>query len=359
MTHDAAGLFPITDAERHAKGRQKMLGLALYITHVWEATTSTGTSFWRDRGLEMHSERVAVELAPALAAIRTLDLEVIRNSLHGADAQRYLALQDSDAQGQVVRGLVLLRNADIHLPSALKVDVNQAVGEGDVWRIMPSWSAYANLPMPVRSSPHNRPSVCAAYENAVGGHPVLETLLDAFAFFDRCDSTLARRDVATGELMYFPLRGPTLNGYERRHPDELNRSEVEADVRQRAEANPPIGDRREIEFRINREGATVYCGHTAHPQFRTVFTEKGAQIARDVQAGYPYIVVVEDGTHRPLALNADGHLVAGGRALKDIGLPCSLRHPCAETWVMEWGVVTLDAFYYREQRHGGWQVHVL
>ncbi|MGW5610435.1 hypothetical protein ACWEWI_30950 [Streptomyces sp. NPDC003753] len=346
MTHAATGLFPVTDAERHAKGRQKMLGLALYITHVWEATISTLATHPKEM-----SERVAVELASALAAIRTLDLEVIRKSLHGADAQRYLALQDSDVQGQVVRGLVLLRNADIHLPSALTVNVNCCFGEGEVYQIVPTWSAYDALPAVVRTNPLNRPGVCVAYENAVGGHAVLETLLDAFAFFDRCDPTLARRNATTGELAYFPLRGPTLIDYARRHPDERNRTDVEKDVRRQAQATPPSGDGREVEFRISK-GAAVYCGHTVHPRFRRLFIEEAAQIVRDVELGYSYILVSEGGTRRPLAVNADGHLVADCRALEDLCLPMPPNHPNAMDWVMEWNAATVDAFEYYAQRIG-------
>ncbi|MFC4465338.1 hypothetical protein ACFPH6_12470 [Streptomyces xiangluensis] len=65
---------------------------------------------------ELESERVSLEIAPALAAIRTLDLKVVRAGLNGATAQRYLSLQETGPQGQLVLGLVLARNADIHLP---------------------------------------------------------------------------------------------------------------------------------------------------------------------------------------------------------------------------------------------------
>lgn len=37
---------------------------------------------------ELESERVSLEIAPALAAIRTLDLKVVRAGLSGATAQR-------------------------------------------------------------------------------------------------------------------------------------------------------------------------------------------------------------------------------------------------------------------------------
>ncbi|WP_328965627.1 hypothetical protein [Streptomyces virginiae] len=80
MTSQPTGLFPVADAECHAKGRQKMHGLALYISHVWEAAATTSTSLCRVHGMDVGTERVALEIAPALAAVRTLDLEVICNS---------------------------------------------------------------------------------------------------------------------------------------------------------------------------------------------------------------------------------------------------------------------------------------
>lgn len=44
---------------------------------------------------ELESERASPEIAPALAAIRTLDLKVVRAGLSGATAQRYLSLQET------------------------------------------------------------------------------------------------------------------------------------------------------------------------------------------------------------------------------------------------------------------------
>ncbi|MDO0916759.1 hypothetical protein QQM39_39905 [Streptomyces sp. DT2A-34] len=73
MAQAPTGLFPVTDPDRQAKGRQKMHGLALYINHVWEACASTDTKLCRDHGLDVDSERVALEIAPALAALRGPD----------------------------------------------------------------------------------------------------------------------------------------------------------------------------------------------------------------------------------------------------------------------------------------------
>ncbi|MFI9548718.1 hypothetical protein ACIHAR_33170 [Streptomyces sp. NPDC052016] len=98
-----------------------MYRLGRAITRVWEAAASTGTTLCLGHGLVVDSDDIAPEMAPALAAIRTVDLNVIRNGLSRADVQRYLDLQMTDPLGQVVLGLVLVRNADIHLRATLEV----------------------------------------------------------------------------------------------------------------------------------------------------------------------------------------------------------------------------------------------
>ncbi|MFF4147469.1 hypothetical protein ACFY0A_40665 [Streptomyces sp. NPDC001698] len=294
MTQTTTGLFPVTDPDRHAKGRQKMHGLALYTKRVWETSRSFETSLCK--GPQPDAELIALDIAPALAAIRTLDLEVIRNGQSPADQQRYLDLQDTDAQGQVVRGLVLARNADVHLPAAL--DVHADIDLGDVkWRVVPQWQPYASLPHVIRTSTGTKPSSHAAYRHTVGGHRVIETLLDAFAFFLLCDPSLARRDSGTGKLAYFPLAGEmvVLGDYERRHPDHLNREEMAARTLQLAQDNPPTGTGREIRHSSTCDGSVLYCGRTG-PGFFRDFTEPGMQIVRDIRAGYPYSVVYADGT---------------------------------------------------------------
>ncbi|WP_055534334.1 hypothetical protein [Streptomyces graminilatus] len=220
MPQTATALFPVSDSARHAKGLQKMHGLALYITRVWETAASFETSLCK--GPQPDSERIALEVAPALAAIRTLDLEVVRNSQRPNGQHRYLRLQDTDPQGQVVRGLVLPRNADVHLPAALDIHTDIDLGDSK-WRVIPRWQPYAMLPQNIRTSTGTRPSSHTAYQDAVGGYRVIETLLDAFAFFLRCDPSLARRG-PTGALMYFPLRTYDWNPSERRHPDQPNQS---------------------------------------------------------------------------------------------------------------------------------------
>ncbi|MFJ2907345.1 hypothetical protein [Streptomyces sp. NPDC087212] len=78
---------------------------------------------------------------------------------------------DPDRQVQVVRGLVLARNADIHLPAILDLHVDHVVGEGDSYRVMPSWQPYDALPQVVRDNDKTASSCHDAYRtrSADGG----------------------------------------------------------------------------------------------------------------------------------------------------------------------------------------------
>jgi len=42
VASQSSGLFPIAEAAHHAKGRQKVHGLARYVSHVWEAAAIVG-----------------------------------------------------------------------------------------------------------------------------------------------------------------------------------------------------------------------------------------------------------------------------------------------------------------------------
>jgi hypothetical protein len=154
-------------------------------------------------------------------------------SQNPTDQLRYSALQRTDPQGQVVRGLVLAHNADTHLSAALSLQVDGIVGEGNVWRVIPAWLPYDRLPAVVRSSTGSASAVHTAYRPAVGGHFVIESLLDAFAFFARCEPRLVPRDPGTGDIVMpgFLLPAYITHHYERRHPDHPNGSALEAQVR--------------------------------------------------------------------------------------------------------------------------------
>jgi hypothetical protein len=351
MASNPTGLFPVTDPARHAKGRQKMHGLALYTTHVWEAAAATQTSLCRIHGMEVDTERVALEIAPALAAIRTLDLEVVKNSQTPADQTRYTDTLASQLEGQVVRGLLLLRNADIHLPATVDVQADRVVGEGTGFRVMPIWKSYHELPSAIRTSTGTAASAHSAYRAAVAGRLVIETLLDAFAFFRRCDPSLPRLVTGTQDLEYFPLRPYATHDYERRHPDMPNRAQVDEQVRQATQESPPYGSSREILHRLDLDDGPVYCGYSLRLPLRTAFTEPEAQVARDIEAGFPYVALDEQGDSHPVAVDATGQLAAAGTPLAKLALPAPRRHPLPETWHAWWDLAATDAFWYRNQRH--------
>lgn len=328
-----------------------MHGLALYISHVWEATATTSTALCRLHGMEVDTERVALEIAPALAAIRTLDLEVICNSQTPVDQDRYRSLLASDPQGQVVRGLVLLRNADIHLPATVDVKADRVIGGVEHVRVFPSWHPYEQLPDAIRTNKKTTPNVRDAYRTAVGRHLVMDTLLDAFAFFRRCDPTLARCVPGTHDLEYFPLKQYISHDYDRRHPDQPSRPQVEAEVRRRSQQAPPFGKGRVIAHSFESDGAVIYCGSTLRSFIPTDFTETGDQVARDIQAGYPYVVVTADGTSHVVSMDGDNQLLANGSPLAQLPLHTPQDHQQIEVCQERWQVAATDAFQYRDQRH--------
>jgi hypothetical protein len=245
-TSQTPGLFPITTDDRRRKGHQKMHGLALYISWVWAATIATETSICREHGVEIDCERVALAVSPALAAIRTLDLDVFDRGL-GSERrqQQYRDLRKRDPQGRVVRGLLLLRNADTHLPATIDLQSERAIslfdGNMTYWRVFPQWQPYDELDPVIRADPGTRQPAHECYRSAVAGQLVIETLLDAFCFFDRCDPSLAVRRMNEGseELEYFPLPAFVQHDYERRHPYAMSRYEVDRRLREDSESTSP------------------------------------------------------------------------------------------------------------------------
>ncbi|WAZ26895.1 hypothetical protein STRCI_008564 [Streptomyces cinnabarinus] len=355
MSSEPTAMFPVTDPGRHAKGRLKMRTLALDISRIWEASATTSTTLCRDHGMEVDTEPIEMEIGSALAAIRTLDLEVIQRSQgHDNRAEgwrRYEATRNADVQGRAVRGLTLLRNADTHAAGVVEVSPEEVFGGTAGYRVFPFWKLYDELPEAVRASSGNE----EAYREAVGGRLVIETLLDAFAFLNRCDPTLASRDPKTGELEFFPLKpypGPV--GYERRHPDQPGRAEIHLEVRRRAEAKSPAGIRRTIQYSFPSGDSTVYCGYTDNgSRGQWAFTESAVQVARDVRNGFPYIVATADGAHRRVSAGPDGRLFAGSTGLDALAFPASSVDPAPEVWEGWWKWASEDAFHYRDQRHLG------
>jgi hypothetical protein len=157
-----------------------------------------------------------------------------------------------------------------------------------------------------------------AYRSHLAGRLVTETMLDALAFFLRCDPSLARR-TSEGELEHFPL--PELiqhDPYERRHPEGPTVESVAAEARAKATATPPNGLEREILHRLADRNGNVeaYVGFTKVTDvYREAFTELPAQVAADVDGGFRYHVAAAD-----VRLAADGRLMVNGDELDDLAL---------------------------------------
>ncbi|MEX1005802.1 MAG: hypothetical protein WD156_10600 [Acidimicrobiia bacterium] len=233
-------ILGISDAERHAKGRRWMRALQRQVADAWAATTETDTSLCGVHGMEAECEVVAISTAFAVTAARVVDYEVF----HAEHGQAYLDAKQSERQGQVVDGLVLIRNAEIHLPVILDPDVPRVLSlltrDGrSAFRVVPKWKPYGQLPPDVQNNTKTSKRCHAAYQATVAGEPVIETLLDAIAWFVKCDPSLAHRDEA-GELMGFPLPELWQHDYERRHPDWVRRSDVETELRAKRAREVPV-----------------------------------------------------------------------------------------------------------------------
>jgi hypothetical protein len=192
-----------------------MRALQRQVADVWLATIETDTSLCQCHGMVAEAEVVAISTAFAITATRVLDLEVLQKE-HQAT---YLYAKRSERLGQVVDGLVLIRNAEIHLPAILDPDSDRVLSvcdpeRGQVFRVIPKWKPYVELPLEIQNDTKTPPRCHAAYRAAIEGESVIETLLDTLAWFLACDPSLARRDAA-GELEHFPLPELWQHDYER------------------------------------------------------------------------------------------------------------------------------------------------
>lgn len=342
-----------------------MRSLQRQIGDAWLATTETDTTLCGEHGLEAEAETVAISVTFAAVAIRVLDLEVFgeeypRGSPNDMLSSAYEAHRESDQLGRAVSGLVVIRNAEVHLPAVIDPDINRVVRvpfkEGDRYRVSPVWKPHAELPEVVRDNTRTNRRHHDAYRTHVQGRFVIETLLDALAFFLCCDPALARM-TNEGELEHFPLPEIAQHDYERRHPDWPSRSQVELDLRAELTRKPPSGVERTILHRLVTEGGHVeaYVGDTLiEPERWAAFTESSDQVVRDLTMGYHYKV----GEAR-LSVAADGTAMLGDTPLHECLLPSAPAEGVhggpdrsEAAWKGWFRLASDDAFYYRRQREG-------
>ncbi len=332
-------------ADRVPKGRRKMYALTSEIRDVWDACGRVMGHPLAGGQLDLESlDEVAVALEHALVSIRTLDLEVFEAS----DKATYLATRDDLASraGRTVRGLIAPRNNAVHHADVIDPDVTRAVGPMpgtvDRYLIHPRWKARADLPARM----FQQQAVAQAYDEACARVSILDTLLDAFAFFDGLDPSLARRR-ADGSLEGFPLPPYDIaTGYRRLTPDQPSERDWQDGLRVEIQAALPAGSRT-ILGKVAVAGRLVLCGDTAAGPGRThCFTESEDQVVRDVGFGATYDVALAEGNGRCS--------VFGGVLVSPAGpvATAALRDLAGDNrpWADWWHLCEDDAEYYLRQR---------
>lgn len=200
---------PVDDTTAHApdritvaagriwKGQLLMSGLAEEIRGSWNSLSHV-VAFPTDDGRLQPSPHswcdVVNWMRRALATIQSLDFDVFQAS----DVAGYLAARAADPRGMAVRGLAGHRDNAVHHPELFDPAVERATGPGTdgLYVISPRWADRTPRLDPVFSSRGGRfsESYAQAYDDRVAGRPLLDPLMDAFAFFDSLAPSLARRE---------------------------------------------------------------------------------------------------------------------------------------------------------------------
>lgn len=202
------GLMPLP-TDRLPKARQWCRAVQRQIWATWWAAVGTDTHL-TPRGMHHETEAVSVEAGLAVGAVQVL-YEIFLGAYPrkmGGDASTspFERFCHDQLDGQAASGLKLIRNGEMHANSIVVPDVQRTVGvsfeDGDKgFRIFPRWADYAQLPAEVREARREpakgRPSGSGSlmtnqihhthFQDVVAGTPVVEALMDAFAFFARCD----------------------------------------------------------------------------------------------------------------------------------------------------------------------------
>lgn len=340
-------------SDRLRKGQLKMRSLATSIRDVYDASVSVRGCVQPGGVLELNDlDDVINALDNALISVRTIDREVLEPSNETA----YQATRAGSPTGGVVRGLTPLRNNAVHHVDVVDPDLARAVGPlpGGTCVIFPRWKDRAVLPTAMFEY-HDRKRLgqlnvdyANSYDAAVAGRLLLDTLMDAYAFFQSCDPSLVERG-ADNQIAGFPLPPlPFGAGYVRLHPDWPTQDHVDDEIRTRTRSAPPTGRDRQIRGLLIVGGTVVCCGYTdsAGPYARS-FTEPVDQIVADVNAGFEHFTEL-NGSKHPVTVH-DGVAVADGRELASIS-ELMLTGDDEEPWRGWWTFCQDDAHYYQAQR---------
>jgi hypothetical protein len=338
---------------RTRKAQLKMRGLGTDIRRFSDACTNVRGTVAPGPSVDIEDieiDPVINAIDGALVTIRTLDLEVFQAS----DPKAYGALLDGLPEGRAVRALTAPRNNAVHHVDVIAPGLQRAVGPlglgTDRFIVLPRWKNRSDLPVAMfrypRGSKKGQDNVgyMASYDAGAAGRLVLDTLLDAFSFFDQCDPTIADRS-SDGELVGFPLPPLPVAGYYRLEPKWPDHETVEQRIREMTQAVPPAGQHREITSRLDTDAGPVFCGYTTvDTHHKSSFLEAPDQIGRDLALGYVYRAPVAERMVKVVVVNAE--LWVDATRLVDLSLPSAPPVP----WAGYWELCEGDADFYRSHR---------
>lgn len=346
------GMFLIPASDGRDQLRRKFRALAREIEDTWLATADSDVAMYPGH-FHIDTEAVSIDAADAVTVMRTIDT-LFTELLDPADKVRYEAMRGSDPDGRVVRGLLLIRNAEVHRHAVIDMDTDRlvsGVGKGG-WRVFPRWKPYADLPVEVRyNTAGKRTPVDQCYEDSVGGRLVIETLMDVMRFFDRCDPSLTHRN-KDGDIDGFPLPPFIEHIYECRHPYDPREAEMNDILLDRWTIMAPTGLNRQIHRAVVSGDVTLYVGMTNFGHHQEFFVESADQIAWDIAGGYPYTALTDTG-RLMLVTERDRTLMLGETPLTEATLAevQAGRSTDSDDQIQEWWNKQItDAFWYRRHR---------
>jgi len=288
-------------------------------------------------------DAIVNDLDHCLYTIRVLDRDVFEAS----NRQAFSKLRTSSPEGGVVTALQAVRDAATHHKEVVDPNVVRALGplERGSFIVFERWRQRSELPGSFFDNVDGKfhQARAAAYDDHVAGRYVLDTLFDAYKFFEAADPKLLPR--VDGQIPGFPI--PPLElvyGYYRIHPDWPTHEEAERAHRSQLGRQIPAGDRRRIVGSVR--GGDVFVGWTEQQRGETAFTEPSRQVAIDVRNGFEYYVVMDD---KPESVSLDGKaLVVGGEKLTS-AVPDATDDP-EHPWA-DWATLAADdSTYYHRQR---------
>lgn len=325
------GRLPLPD-EAWPKARRYMRALRRGLLAYWYATLED-------------TEAAAIEAATVTWYINILD-EAVFEQAHG---EPYKDLRANDRLGRVVMGLELIRNCETHAPvvfdellvKPIAYSVPLAVGGPPVMRSVLAWAAHAGLPARYRDVPSSataaqrraRGEALDGYRKAVQLRHVIETLLDAMAFFESLDARLVGPTApslrwAFAELpdtdpesakptRWYVARPLGLDTSEPFLPDIVCRNTerrtaqwppADHTLKERAKQarkELPYASAREVRHVLTKGAVVVgYSGFQPEPHGASRWVERRRQVWQDVRKGARYFLV-HDG--HEIDLQCNGH----------------------------------------------------